>query len=469
MRQDRNDRGASLMIVLAFILISGFIIGGLGRWIQSDVSNVAHFSNARGTQYSLSGAMTVAINTIRYNPLIGQTSEGASSASPPNQTLNAGANPSYCFGSPSPTSTFSSAWTSPGSSTLGSSPYGPAAQVPSGSYMYLNTGVVPTSIHFYANTDVLGNVFFGSNSSGSGYMVHAESRPGNSSGFAATSSWTSWNAPTSGPVISANVWHKFDVTISGGSATASIDGTVIASNYPVTSLGTYLGLSGDGGGGTTSFADLVVNGAQIPIAPSGASTVSSINGDSESVWCSTVWNPSSTATRIVTLDACPSTVSATKCAATPSLQAVVTFDDYPKSGYTTINTVCTATCGDSMKLDSWISNGTYPNTLGPVPSAPTGVTASYPIVQVKNNNGNGNSGKTKPDTSQANVSWSGSASSYTAVATDVSNPIYGGQSCTSSTTSCTITNLNTKDNYTVVVYATNSTGDSNASSPASVN
>ena len=66
-----------------------------------------------------------------------------------------------------------------------------------------------------------------------------------------------------------------------------------------------------------------------------------------STWCSTAWAPTSTSTRVVTIDACVSTTSATSCATNPQLQVVVTFDDYLPGDATTSNE-CTATCGEGI-------------------------------------------------------------------------------------------------------------------------
>lgn len=275
----RSDAGVTLALVMGYILIVGLIIGGMSAWIRSDLNNSVHFENARSIQNAEAGAMNVAIQTIRYTPLLNN-----------NQTLNANP-PSYCFGSSNP------------------------------------------------------------------------------------------------------------------------------------------------------------------------SVVEGINGLSYDVWCSTLWNPASTTTRVVTLDECPTSVSASQCATSPLLQGVVTFDDYPQTGYTLQNTVCTSTCGDEMLIDSWIYGNTLPSSTNiVVPSAPTGVSASFTTG------------------SSALVSWTAASSnggatisSYTAVANDTTNPIYSGLSCTTTTgTSCTISNLNVGDTYSFEVYATNSLGDSNSSSQVSV-
>jgi hypothetical protein len=81
------------------------------------------------------------------------------------------------------------------------------------------------------------------------------------------------------------------------------------------------------------------------------------------VWCSTVWTPTSAATRVVSFSACPVTSSesgdsastlASLCAANPALSAVVTFGDY-QPGYSAPNNgQCYVYCGTSMTVNSWV-------------------------------------------------------------------------------------------------------------------
>lgn len=86
------------------------------------------------------------------------------------------------------------------------------------------------------------------------------------------------------------------------------------------------------------------------------SQLNAINGYTMSAWCSTVFNPTSTATRVVTFSVCLSTASASACAASPLLQAVVTFDDYPATGGVVNSGACTTTCGETMTINSWLWN-----------------------------------------------------------------------------------------------------------------
>jgi hypothetical protein len=90
---------------------------------------------------------------------------------------------------------------------------------------------------------------------------------------------------------------------------------------------------------------------------SGATSgVSSIDGYSMNTWCSTVWNPTSGQTRVVTFSTCLSSLTAVNCAASPYLQAVVTYDDYPPGGAAAVAGPCTDWnwCGQGMTVNSWI-------------------------------------------------------------------------------------------------------------------
>jgi len=86
------------------------------------------------------------------------------------------------------------------------------------------------------------------------------------------------------------------------------------------------------------------------------SGISNIDGYSMYAWCSTAWNPTSAATRVVTVSVCPTTQSAPSCAATPYLKVVVTFDDYPPGGAAPISGSCTlwSWCGQGETINAWI-------------------------------------------------------------------------------------------------------------------
>jgi len=90
-----------------------------------------------------------------------------------------------------------------------------------------------------------------------------------------------------------------------------------------------------------------------PNQPTG---VSGIDGYSMNAWCSTTWNPTSAATRVVTISVCSNQLNAATCAATPYLKVVVTFDDYPPGGAAPISGSCTlwSWCGQGQTINAWI-------------------------------------------------------------------------------------------------------------------
>jgi hypothetical protein len=103
--------------------------------------------------------------------------------------------------------------------------------------------------------------------------------------------------------------------------------------------------------------------ASAPGAPcwgTGSSSQVLINGTNVAVWCSTSWNPASTATRVVTILGCPvpagqtALANASSCAMSPTLKAVVAFGDYPIGDNAPNSAECVVYCGTSMTVDSWI-------------------------------------------------------------------------------------------------------------------
>jgi Tfp pilus assembly protein PilX len=88
---------------------------------------------------------------------------------------------------------------------------------------------------------------------------------------------------------------------------------------------------------------------------SGSPSSVTTSGVTATAWCSTVWQPQSMTTRVVTIDVCTSgngLNSATSCATSPTLQAVVTFNDYTPGELLTQNE-CTTTCGNDMTVSEW--------------------------------------------------------------------------------------------------------------------
>jgi hypothetical protein len=111
-----------------------------------------------------------------------------------------------------------------------------------------------------------------------------------------------------------------------------------------------------------------------------------INGNQIAVWCSTLWNPLTYQTRVVTFVACPISVSEISCQQsiqnpgqqTPTytdslLTAVVTYDDYPPAPAKSapIQTLCSVWCGAGMTVGSWQWGSSTPGTVTGVASSAT--------------------------------------------------------------------------------------------------
>lgn len=122
-----------------------------------------------------------------------------------------------------------------------------------------------------------------------------------------------------------------------------------------------------------------------PPAPCwGSSPISEVSSIDNAVpmasWCSTAWAPTSAATRTVTISTCPATVAAAACAATPYLQAVVVFDDYPPGVSAPTTTQCQVYCGTSMSIESWLWSPAVPSVTSISPSG--GPAAGGTTVQI---------------------------------------------------------------------------------------
>jgi hypothetical protein len=96
------------------------------------------------------------------------------------------------------------------------------------------------------------------------------------------------------------------------------------------------------------------------------STLPTTDGANISVWCSTLEDLGSQSTRTVTFYACPNTVSSTSCAATPLLQAIVVFNDYPPGSSSPLTAQCTEYCGEGATLENWNWGTVAGSATGPI-------------------------------------------------------------------------------------------------------
>ena len=91
-----DETGAALILALMFLVVIGLIVGGLASWTANDLSNEVVFQNARSAEFALNSATQLAIQNIRYAPLITPNTVLGT-----DETLNASP-PEYCWG-PGPT------------------------------------------------------------------------------------------------------------------------------------------------------------------------------------------------------------------------------------------------------------------------------------------------------------------------------------------------------------------------------
>jgi hypothetical protein len=99
----------------------------------------------------------------------------------------------------------------------------------------------------------------------------------------------------------------------------------------------------------------LTSGTNVPCPGTGSSI--GIGGQAIEVWCTTVSNTNSAATRVVTLSTCPAGTAVSTCTASANIQAVVTVDDWSNGNPNANNCLLgkpQTTCGTGMTLDSWV-------------------------------------------------------------------------------------------------------------------
>jgi hypothetical protein len=69
----KTERGAILVLALVYIVSISLIVGGIADWAMNDLNNSTHLDSASAKAYAATSAVDVAIQSIRYTPLITQT------------------------------------------------------------------------------------------------------------------------------------------------------------------------------------------------------------------------------------------------------------------------------------------------------------------------------------------------------------------------------------------------------------
>jgi hypothetical protein len=68
MREQDVERGATLILALVFMAVTGLIVLALLSWSQNGLRNVAAFQQNRTLNYAANSAMETAIASVRYSP-----------------------------------------------------------------------------------------------------------------------------------------------------------------------------------------------------------------------------------------------------------------------------------------------------------------------------------------------------------------------------------------------------------------
>jgi hypothetical protein len=75
--RDQNESGSVLILAMAFLLAISLIVGALANWAMNDLNNTTKFNSASSLNYAATSATQVAIQSIRYSPLMPQTQSPA--------------------------------------------------------------------------------------------------------------------------------------------------------------------------------------------------------------------------------------------------------------------------------------------------------------------------------------------------------------------------------------------------------
>jgi chitodextrinase len=127
-------------------------------------------------------------------------------------------------------------------------------------YAYYNLGYsfLNTTITFDVYVGSLCDFYFACNSGGAGQMFRSEGRFAGS-GFQPTSSWTSWSSPQGGIQFISGTWYSVKIMISSsGVATWYRNNVLQSQTRTISNNGTYFGLQGDGGGGTSYYDNILI-------------------------------------------------------------------------------------------------------------------------------------------------------------------------------------------------------------------
>ncbi len=65
-----DESGAVLVLALVFLVVVSVIVGALTTWTTNDLANSHNFATTQTRQLSATNAVNLAVQSIRYNPLL---------------------------------------------------------------------------------------------------------------------------------------------------------------------------------------------------------------------------------------------------------------------------------------------------------------------------------------------------------------------------------------------------------------
>ena len=68
-----DDSGSVLILAMAFLVAISLIVGAMADWAMNDLNNTTKFNSASSLNYAATSTTQVAIQSIRYTPLMPQT------------------------------------------------------------------------------------------------------------------------------------------------------------------------------------------------------------------------------------------------------------------------------------------------------------------------------------------------------------------------------------------------------------
>lgn len=72
-RKSASDTGAVLILALVYIVSISIIVGAIADWAMNDLNNTTKFDSASALDYAATNAVEVAVQSIRYTPLVSTT------------------------------------------------------------------------------------------------------------------------------------------------------------------------------------------------------------------------------------------------------------------------------------------------------------------------------------------------------------------------------------------------------------